>query len=71
MPDPSLHGNGYTCPACELRREEGRSLSGFGPDATPCNMCNDTGRMAYSVREVYHRQLADARDHYWSMKTYA
>ena len=71
MPDPTLHGNGYHCPACELRRAEACRRSAFGPRDIPCNRCNGTGRIAYSLRETYERQLADARAFYWSMKTYA
>ena len=72
MPDPSLHGNGYNCPACELRREEDRKRTTLGSKTgRKCNHCNGTGRIAFTLRETYELQLADARKYYWSQKTYA
>ncbi|MBT2130092.1 hypothetical protein [Aliiroseovarius lamellibrachiae] len=72
MPDPTLHGNGKTCPACELRREADRQRRALGSkEAPPCNHCNGTGRIAFTEHEVYALQLADARKYYWSNKTYA
>jgi len=72
MPNPSLHGNGYTCPACELRREEDRKRTAVGSKTGPkCNRCNGTGRIAFTLRETYELQLADARKYYWSDKKYA
>ena len=72
MPDPTLHGNGYTCTACELRRETDRARRVFGSNTgIDCNHCNGTGRIAFTLREIYEFQLADARRYYWSQKTYA
>lgn len=69
MPDPSLHGNGYTCPACELQREADREYTVFGSrNGKPCNQCNGTGRIAFTLRETYELQLADAHKFYWSMR---
>lgn len=67
MPNPALHGNGYDCPACALRRESDPWQRG----EHPCNNCNGSGRIAFSLRETYERQLADAREFYWRHKVYA
>ncbi len=66
MPDPSLHGNGKTCPGCALRRE-----ADPWKKEVDCNICGGTGRIAFTVMDVYQRQLAEARKYYWSTKTYA
>ncbi|KIC42213.1 hypothetical protein RA27_02115 [Ruegeria sp. ANG-R] len=71
MPDPSLHGNGEDCPACALRREADRDRTVYGSARLDCNNCHGTGRIAYTVRQVYEIQLAEARKHYWSQKQYA
>lgn len=34
-------------------------------------MCGGTGRVAKSVEEIVAEQVAWAREHYWSKKTYA
>lgn len=71
MPDPTLHGNGYTCPACELRREADRQRTAFGSTDIPCNQCNGTGRIAKTAAQIVAEQVAWAREHYWSQKRYA
>lgn len=70
MPDPYLHGNGYACPACELRRDAARRRSVFGVGDVSCNHCGGTGRIAFTEREAYEEQLRDAREYYWADKTY-
>lgn len=70
MPDPTLHGNGFDCPACELRRAEARRTSILGPRAIPCNRCGGTGRIARPVADIVADHVAWARQHYWSTKTY-
>ncbi|WP_376872313.1 hypothetical protein [Albirhodobacter sp. R86504] len=71
MPDPTLHGNGHTCPACELRREADRARTVFGSSDTPCNQCNSIGRIAKSAAQIVSEEVAWAREHYWGQKQYA
>ncbi len=71
MPDPTLHGNGYTCPACELRREADRKCSAFESSDIPCNQCNGIGRIAKTAAQIVAEQVAWAREHHWSQKQYA
>ena len=52
MPDPTLHGNGYTCPACELRREVDQQRTVFGSSDIPCNQCNGIGRIANTAAQI-------------------
>ena len=71
MPDPTLHGNGYICQACELRREADRRLTVFGNHEIPCNQCKGTGRIAKTTAQIVSEHVAWARENYWSKKTYA
>jgi len=71
MPDPSLHGNGYTCTACELRRAADRERTVFGSKAgVECNQCDGTGRIAKTAAQIVAEQAEWAREHYWSQKSY-
>lgn len=71
MPNRFLHGNGYKCPACELRRAEIK----LGPFADPpkleCNECDSTGRIALTAETIIAKQVAWNTVHYWSRKSYA
>lgn len=64
MADPSLHGNGYPCPACEMRREAQDKGAILRPE-TPCNACGGLGRLAYSDAEIVARTVEEARRLYW------
>lgn len=65
MPDPTLHGNGWTCPACELRREvSGREIAP-GPLRAPCNACGGSGRIARSAEEIVADHVEEAARHHW------
>jgi hypothetical protein len=64
MPDAALHGNGYNCPGCELRRAEQIARGGFGP-APACNQCKGTGRIALRTKDIVAAAVAEARLHYW------
>jgi hypothetical protein len=65
MADPTLHGNGWTCPACELRREvSGREIAPGRLEA-PCNACGGSGRIARPVSEIIEHHAAQAALHYW------
>ena len=66
VPDPALHGNGYACPACELRREEAHGIGGRLD--IPCNQCGGTGRIARPILEIIAEHVAEARQHYWKEK---
>lgn len=64
MADHTLHGNGYACPACEMRREvEDKSIV-LRPDV-PCNVCRGSGRLGYSDAEIVRRTVEEARRLYW------
>lgn len=64
MADPTLHGNGYACPACEMRREVEDMRAVLRP-AVPCNVCAGTGRLGYSDAEIVRRTVEVARRLYW------
>ena len=64
MADKSLHGNGYACPACEMRREAEDKGAILRPDA-PCNVCNGSGRLGYSAAQIVARTVEEARRLYW------
>jgi hypothetical protein len=64
MPDAALHGNGYNCPACELRREE-QAARGEWPRVPDCNRCKGTGRLALRTKDIVAAAVAEARAHYW------
>lgn len=64
MADPTLHGNGYACPACELRREAEDKGAILRPDV-PCNVCGGLGRLGYSDAEIVRRTVDEARRLYW------
>jgi len=68
MPDPTLHENGYRCPACELRREARHGIG--GKLDIPCNQCDSTGRIALSTQHIVDNHVRWAREHYWPSKTY-
>ncbi len=67
MHDPSLHGNGYTCPACALQRETDLERTTFGSLKIDCNYCNGTGRVAKSITQIYAESVAGARQRYWKL----
>lgn len=46
MPDLTLHGNGYSYPACEFQRETDQQQSVFGSTDTPRNQHNTHVRLA-------------------------
>ncbi len=64
MATASLHGNGETCPHCELRREEA-NLELIGAARVPCNSCGGTGKIGYSVASLIASSVAWARENYW------
>lgn len=66
MTDFTLHGNGYPCPACELRREAENKSAITRPDV-PCNVCRGIGRLPYSDAEIVRRTVEEARRIYWPM----
>ena len=63
--DPSLHGNGTACPACELRRESEDRGAVVRPDV-PCNVFGGTGRVRIADIEIIRRTCDEARRLYWS-----
>lgn len=64
MPDPTLHGNHDTCPACELRREM-QDTAPISRTAIPCNVCGGTGFLPLSSVEIVRRTVDEARRLYW------
>ena len=64
MPDASLHGNGYACPACELRRDAEDRGAVLRPVA-PCNVCKGSGRIGHGAAEICARTVEEARRIYW------
>lgn len=64
MADLTLHGNGYPCPACALRREAEDKSAVLRPDV-PCNVCRGLGRLGYSEAEIVRRTVEEARRLYW------
>lgn len=60
--DHTLHDNGETCPACELRRE---ARDPWDASPVPCNTCGGSGRLAFTKADVVNRSAAWARKHYW------
>lgn len=64
MADKSLHGNGYVCPACEMRREAEDKGAVLRPDV-PCNVCEGSGRLGYTDAEIVARTVEEARRLYW------
>ena len=62
MPDPTLHGNGYICTACELRREADRKRSIFGLSDIPCNQCNGICRIANTAAQIVAEPLPAASE---------
>lgn len=64
MADPALHGNGYACPACALRREVEDKTEILRPEV-PCNVCKGTSRLGYSDAEIVARTVEEARRIYW------
>ncbi len=64
MADPTLHGNGIACPACELRREEAHRHF-TGRIDVPCNNCGGTGRVAFSTSDIIRGHVVWARENYW------
>ncbi|MBT3140440.1 hypothetical protein KL867_05220 [Ruegeria litorea] len=67
MPDPSLHGNGFTCPACALQRETDLERTRFGSLKIDCNICNGTGRIAKTITQIYTESVALAQQHHWRL----
>ena len=65
VPDPFLHGNGYSCPACELRREETHGIGGRLDIS--CNQCGGTGRIARPILDIIADAVAEARIHHWKL----
>lgn len=65
MPDPTLHGNGDDCPACELRREDDEWQTG----THPCNNCGGTGRIPRPTLRILNETVAQARKTYWRLTT--
>lgn len=64
MPDPSLHGNGYDCPACALRRED-QAAGLMRRQIIPCNACGGLGRVPRRPLEIVQEAAAEARRSYW------
>ncbi|MCL4069029.1 hypothetical protein M3484_20945 [Pseudomonas sp. GX19020] len=64
MADPTLHGNGYACPACEMRREVEDKTQILRPKV-PCNVCAGLGRLGYTEAEIVARTVEEARRVYW------
>lgn len=64
MADITLQGNGYPCPACELRREVEDKTQIMRPDV-PCNVCKGLGRLGFSDAEIVGRAVDEARRLYW------
>ncbi|AZB63899.1 hypothetical protein EBL87_09180 [Cereibacter sphaeroides] len=64
MPDPTLHGNHDTCPACQLRREM-QDTAPISRPAIPCNVCGGTGFLPLSSVEIVRRTVDEARRLYW------
>ena len=64
MRDPTLHGNGDNCPACELRRDELRAAAAMD-QVVPCNFCGGTGRVGRAVAEIIREACLWARENYW------
>jgi len=64
MPDAALHGNGYACPACELRRDAEDRGAILRPDV-PCNVCHGIGRLGFSAAEICAATVEEARRIYW------
>lgn len=61
MPDPSLHGNGTDCPACE-----GSGAVATEPDGTRrCPICRGAGRLARPLEQIVADHVREARLHYW------
>lgn len=64
MVDKTLHGNGFTCPACQLRHQTAPFFGTLlGP--TPCNFCDGTGRLPRQIEDIIAGQIAEARKHHW------
>lgn len=68
MPDPTLHGNGYDCPACELRRKEAHGIG--RRHNIPCNQCHGKGRIARPIPDIIADAVAEAREHHWPEKPF-
>lgn len=64
MADAGLHGNGVSCPACELRRAE-QDTRAVLRAPVPCNACGGTGRGAIADVEIVESSAEWARAHYW------
>lgn len=64
MADLTLHGNGYPCPACELRREIEDKTQIMRPGIA-CNVCKGVGRLGFTEAEIVARTVEEARRLYW------
>lgn len=62
MADISLHGNGETCPACELQREVHDPLSNV---EIPCNYCGGVGKIEIEETTILKRATEWAKKNYW------
>lgn len=69
MPNKYLHGNGYHCPACKLRRDN--QPLGFairrqaGNTEITCNHCDGTGRIARDPADIVADAVAEAARFHW------
>lgn len=64
MPNETLYGNHDPCPACELQRQE-QDLTAFDRVTIRCQLCQGTGWIALSAREIVARTDAEACRIYW------
>lgn len=64
MPDKALHGNGASCPACELRRDARRAARAMD-QSVECNFCGGEGRVGKAVEAIIQEACEWAAAEYW------
>lgn len=64
MPDPTLHGNHDTCPACALQ-QEAQDKRAINRTTVRCQLCRGFGFIPLSSEEIIRRMVAEACRLHW------